>query len=120
MYDIYAYDMEFEQCESNKEHINIITPYAVIHYVLSGVGYVNGKKVSAGYAFFADKDTHIDYYPDKFDPWSYVYIRLKGEDVIKAFSDICIEKNGVLPFDKEDDITIDYLSLIIMNNTNNE
>lgn len=44
MYDIYATDMEFEQCSPYKEQIKLIVPYAVIHYIFSGCGYINGKR----------------------------------------------------------------------------
>ena len=104
MYEIYAYDMEFEECDRNKEHINVIIPYAVVHYIISGRGYVNGEMLTAGKAFFAQKNTHIEYYPDKENPWSYVYLRLKGEDAAKAFSDIGLDKIGVLIFDKLEEI----------------
>ncbi|MDO4608586.1 MAG: AraC family transcriptional regulator, partial [Clostridia bacterium] len=85
MYEISVTDMEFEQCSADKERINIIIPYAVIHYVVSGFGYINGKRVGRGNAFFAPKNSHMDYYPDKTEPWSYVYVRLSGSDQERFF-----------------------------------
>lgn len=86
MYDIYMNDMEFEQCVADKEHISLIVPYAVLHFVLSGIGYVNGEKVGNGTVFITAKDSHVCYYPDENNPWSYIYVRLSGPDIEKIFS----------------------------------
>lgn len=101
MYDIYAMDMEFEQCAAEKEHISLIVPRAVMHYVVAGHGYINGQRISAGAAFVASANSYMDYYPDKEDPWSYIYIRLWGKDVQKAFEEMGFSQGTqVVPFEK--------------------
>ena len=99
MYEIYATDMEFEQCTPHKERIRVAVPYTVIHYVLSGSGSVNGRKVTGGHAFATSVNSYIDYYPDPADPWSYIYIRLYGEGIKKAFDEAGFEMGThIFPF----------------------
>lgn len=111
MYEVTVMDMDFEQCSSDKKRINIIIPYAVIHYVFSGFGYINGQKIGKGYAFSAGKNCHMEYFPDEKDPWSYVYVRLVGQDVNLMYADMGLSDNvNIIPFDKRQQI-MDVLSL---------
>ena len=105
MYDIYVTDMEFERCEKDKEQISLIVPYTVIHFVLSGEGTINGQKVSENTVFISYKDTHMDYYPSRTNPWSYVYVRLLGRDIKKAFLDYDLKQGiTILPFHKKKEL----------------
>ncbi len=105
MYEIYATDMEFEQCAANKERIKIMVPYTVIHYVLSGSGTINGQKIGEGFAFASSMNSFMDYYPDADDPWSYIYIRLYGDGVKKAFSEAGFEEGmSVMNFTKFEEL----------------
>ena len=87
MYDIYATDMVYEQCAADKEEVDSIVPYAVIHFVLSGEGYINGKRITENTAFISFKNNRMHYYPSPANPWSYIYVRLKGDDIKKAFKE---------------------------------
>ena len=87
MYDIQATEMAFEQCSPNKREINMLFPYAVIHFVLSGEGYLNGRKITANTAFIAYENSKMNYSPSKNDPWSYIYINLRGSELEQAFLD---------------------------------
>ena len=105
MYDICATDMEFERCSKDKEQISLIVPYTVIHFVLAGEGTVNGQKVSENTVFISYKDTHMDYYPSRENPWSYVYVRLLGRDIKKAFLDYDFKEGiTILPFEKKKEL----------------
>lgn len=100
MYDIFATDLSFEQCSGDKKKIDMLFPYAVIHFVLSGHGCVNGEKISEGTAFVSYLNNRMSYYPSREDPWSYIYIRLGGNDLKKAFEDCGFESGlTVIPFD---------------------
>jgi len=100
MYDIFATDLSFEQCSGDKKKIDMLFPYAVIHFVLSGHGCVNGEKISEGTAFVSYINNRMSYYPSREDPWSYIYIRLGGNDLKKAFEDCGFESGlTVIPFD---------------------
>lgn len=105
MYDIYVTDMEFERCDKDKEQISLIVPYTVIHFVLAGEGTINGQKVSENTVFISYKDTHMDYYPSRTNPWSYVYVRLLGRDIKKAFLDYDFKQGiTILPFHKKKEL----------------
>jgi AraC-like DNA-binding protein len=94
MYDIYATDFAFEQCEKDKREINMLMPYSVFHFVLSGEGYINGQRISKNTVFISSIENHMHYYPSRTDPWSYIYVRIVGEDVKKAFKDFDFN-NGI-------------------------
>lgn len=87
MYEIYATDLVLENCDSGKKPVNVLTPCAVIHFVLSGEGRINGKRVGAHTLFAALENSRMHYYPIAENPWSYVYLRLSGREVWRAFSD---------------------------------
>ena len=86
MYDI-RFEAEFEQCAPDKGEIRVIPAYAVIHYITAGEGIFNGKSLSAGQFFAVNKNQKMVYAPDKKNPWSYLYIRLYGQDVNQAMQD---------------------------------
>ena len=101
MYEIHAIDMEFEQCKPDKERIKLVVPYTVIHYIISGSGTINGQKITRGSAFVASMNSYMDYYPDKEEPWSYIYIRLCGDGIKKAFHEVGFEEGThVITFTK--------------------
>lgn len=99
MYDIYATDLIYEQCTCDKPEINMMIPYAVFHFVLSGEGVINGQKIGKNTVFISFEENHMHYYPDRKNPWSYIYLRLRGDDLKKAFSDHGFSQTlTVLPF----------------------
>lgn len=53
------------------------------HFIISGKGQleIGGKcyKLSEGGSFFIPPDTEMRYFPDKDDPWEYVWFSLKGQ-----------------------------------------
>lgn len=105
MYEIHTMDMEFERCTENKEHINLIIPYTVIHFVLSGEGFINGNKISENTVFISYKETSMNYYPSRSNPWSYIYVRLLGQDIKKVFRDYDFEEGlTILPFQKKKEL----------------
>lgn len=60
------------------------------HFVLSGKGLfeIGGKSypLIAGQAFFIPSDIPMRYYPDKDDPWEYVWFTLYGKEDVDAYS----------------------------------
>ena len=86
-------------------------PYAVIHYVLSGEGYINGVKIQEHTAFITSVDTVMDYFPSEDNPWSYIFVRLFGPDVQKAYAQ-CGFGSGItmIPFDWQKEL-LELLSL---------
>lgn len=86
-----------EKCEKDKEIIDFIMPHTALHYIVDGYGYFNGKKLGAGNFFCAVENEKACYYPDKNDPWTYIFFDLKGDDikdVVKAYKFSCENSCG--------------------------
>ena len=94
MFDIYIKGTAFEQCRCDKEKIDLITPYTVFHYIISGEGFVNGQKLCSGQFFSANKNDRLCYFPDTNNPWHYAWVRILGDDCDKAMKK-CSLNNGV-------------------------
>lgn len=77
---LYVSDGDIEKCAPSKPKIRVVCPSIWIHYVLSGAGYYNGRRVEGGEAFIVYKDDLCEYYPDPDDPWTYFWVRIAGED----------------------------------------
>ncbi len=70
-----------EECDSNKAPIKMIMHIrCAVHYIVDGEGWFNGKKIGKGQGFTTIKNDLVNYYPDKDNPWTYVWFRLEGED----------------------------------------
>ena len=89
-----------ENCTPDKEKITVICPSIWIHYVIGGKGYYNGHTVTAGQAFIVYKNDICHYFPDKDDPWSYVWMRFEGEDDEKLMQRCGLpQSSGIFDFD---------------------
>ena len=57
--------------------------FHTLHFVISGKGYlhINGKKhvIYPGDVFYLDDQVTFSYYPDKDDPWEYVFFEFQGK-----------------------------------------
>lgn len=75
-----------EKCIPNKKFSFTPKSYFVLHYVLSGQGYLEmeGKtyKLKKGHAFLIPPQHIPHYYPDENDPWTYVWIGFSGLNAI--------------------------------------
>lgn len=67
-----------------------VKPYYLIHYILSGKGiFTSGGKtyhLEAGYGFFIRPDEMAFYQADEQEPWTYVWVGFRGnqvEDILK-------------------------------------
>ncbi len=60
----------------------ISKPFCLIHYVVSGKGVLETKydryDISAGQAFIIRANERVNYYPDKEDPWKYIWVGFSG------------------------------------------
>ena len=105
MYEIHVMDMEFERCSEEKEKLNLIVPYTVLHFIISGEGFINGNRVSENTVFINYRESYMNYYPSKDNPWSYIYIRLLGDDMENVFQDYDFESGlTILPFYKKNEL----------------
>lgn len=95
-----------EHCAPDKQKITVICPSVWIHYVIGGKGYFNGQAVEAGQAFIIYKNDICEYFPDKGDPWTYIWMRFEGEDTESLLKRCGFPKNsGIFNFDYIDRIT---------------
>ena len=89
-----------EECSPDKEVTFCYAPYFMLHFIKSGCGYFNGRKLSAGEGFFVQWGKWIEYYPDKDDPWSYAWINFKDSEILKEItSTIEWDNDGVFKYD---------------------
>lgn len=61
-----------------------VRQHYILHYCISGSGYCDAggalHKVCAGETFLILPDYVMNYYPDKLDPWEYIWIDFSGEE----------------------------------------
>jgi AraC-like DNA-binding protein len=70
-----------EKCDKDKKPIKMITHLnCAVHYIIDGEGWFNGKKLGKGDGFTTFRNDLVHYYPDKNNPWTYVWFRLDGVD----------------------------------------
>ena len=77
---LYVTTGALEKCKPDKRRIRIICPDIWLHYIVDGHGYYNGRALSAGQGFIVYRNDFCDYFPDSNLPWTYVWMRLAGED----------------------------------------
>lgn len=88
MTEMYISKAMLEKCSAEKPAINCIHTHTSIHYVISGEGYYNGRLLGAGHGFICHRNHRPEYYPDKEDPWTYLWIRIDGnQDKINEMLD---------------------------------
>ncbi len=73
MKEIYLDEFKYEQTLPDKTKIKRVCPVHAIHFVVSGYGYFNGRRLGRG--------DLVDYYPDEQDPWAYYWLHVSGESV---------------------------------------
>jgi AraC-like DNA-binding protein len=86
-----------ERCLSSKTEENGNRHYYSLHYVLQGEGYilVNKEKfkIEKGNIFLIRMNEDIVYYPDRNNPWSFVWADFIGENLDMVFSKCGLEKD---------------------------
>ncbi len=88
MQSIYLTNINREATTADKEILSLdYYPVNSIHYILNGKGYFNGMHLKKGDGFIVFKGSSTCYYPDKTDPWEYLWIDVIGS---KVDSDTCV------------------------------
>lgn len=77
------YEVGYEHCRKTKPVEYKPIDYWVLHYCVSGSGFLSTQnhefvKVTPGDLFLIPEETKNRYYPDNSDPWTYIWIGLKG------------------------------------------
>jgi len=94
MEHLYISDFGTEHCSADKKTITHPFNHHVLHFVFSGCGYLNGKKVTAGEVFLCRSGDNSKYFPDRSNPWYYGWIGGDGflfEQLLRdiGFSESC-------------------------------
>ncbi len=80
--DLYIFLCGIENCMPNKEPTYARVRLYTLHYVINGAGFLNCAdkiyELKTGDIFVSYADEIIDYYPDKHNPWSYIYFSFAG------------------------------------------
>lgn len=66
--------LEVEKTAADKREINVVFSYIAFHFIVDGYGYFNGKRLGAGEGFVCEVGQLCNYYPDKTDPWEYIWV----------------------------------------------
>ena len=65
----------------------------IIHYVISGKGYFNGNPVCAGQGFLITPNMRVHYYPDKENPWEFLWVISDDKKMSEIFGLFGADKN---------------------------
>lgn len=128
-FSTHVYMIGFDTQQKNT-HWDKPNGFNVIHYVLSGEGYLNGRLVKAGQGFYLPAQAPRMYYPNPQNPWTYMWlsfddihvdellqsINLKNEThifEIPNFEELKIyvqQLDDQYPYSKEEDHSWCYIS----------
>ena len=85
-----------EDCKPDKKKITWPTKVYSLHFIREGRGVLkygdSEVNLKAGMCFVLYSDTVVEYYPDRNDPWSYLWIDIDGEGIEKLLA-----KSGFSP-----------------------
>lgn len=94
MNDIYVSRFELENCQKNKEINNLIMHHTSFHYIIDGYGYFDGQKLGKGQFFCAAENNKVCYYPDRENPWTYIFVDVYGMDALGLAEKYMFAKSG--------------------------
>lgn len=75
----------------------------ILHYVLSGEGYFNGVRVSAGEGFFISANMVHEYYSSTDKPWTYFWVISGGkraDEICRKF--VLTDENNIFTYNFKD------------------
>ncbi|PWM01178.1 MAG: hypothetical protein DBY05_05610 [Clostridiales bacterium] len=102
-----------EHCSPKKGVVDRVRPNYSLHFVLFGKGTLIADDktytVNRGEAFLLYEGEHYNYYPDPRDPWSYMWVEVKGKNLDKIFSFCGFRKDNCCMYLNEFD---GYVSLM--------
>ena len=79
----------------------------ILHYVLSGDGYYNGNKVTAGEGFFIPQNKLHEYHSSQTSPWTYFFVVLNGSEADSVCEKyLNADKNGIFSYSFHEELSI--------------
>ena len=73
-------NLEYEICKKDKAVVKCCVRSTAVHFILDGEGFFNGERLQKGQGFITFADEFAYYYPDKNNPWTYLWFRVSGDD----------------------------------------
>lgn len=74
--------------------------FYIIHYVISGSGFFNGRRVSPGQGFLITPGMQEYYFPDEQDPWEFLWIVSDDSAMDKLFPLFLFDEHtGIFQYD---------------------
>jgi len=89
----------------------------IIHYVISGKGYFNGRPVNAGQGFLITPNMQEHYYPDENLPWEFLWVISNDEKMADVFELFHADKNSNI-FSYNYASAVQKLSMVIIEKNN--
>lgn len=72
----------------------------IIHYVLSGFGYFNGKRVGSGEGFVITPGMLHEYHSSRAEPWSYFWVVIDGVEAVQICkNNIACDEDHIFAYD---------------------
>lgn len=93
------FDINKEACAKDKRAISAIPQFHMIHFIVRGFGYFNGRRLGAGEGFICYRDKFTNYYQDKDEPWHYYWVNMRSDDNGELFSNLDIREDGTFIWD---------------------
>ncbi len=71
----------------------------ILHFVLGGAGYFNGRRVEKNQGFVIRADESVEYHSDSREPWKYFWVIFSGERCEEICKNhILSDVDGIFPF----------------------
>ena len=114
--DLSVFECGKEECVKDKEIFLTKKKYHLFHYVVSGRGtlVLNKKEyhISRGTIFFIPRDTDAMYYPDRDNPWYYIWVGFDGDKVDEMLNQLSIGIDNPLIYDSQKILRLHFDSVI--------
>lgn len=75
----------------------VIRDMYIVHYIVTGRGYFDGKPLEAGQGFIIYPGDEHEYHYDKSEPWSYLWFKSSDEDII-PFLELHNAEDGIFTY----------------------
>jgi len=87
-----------EACAPDKRPVRVIPQFHMVHFILSGQGWFDGRLLRAGQGFVCRQNCVSSYRPKPEDPWKYAWLDVSGSEPDRILGLIPME-DGVFSWD---------------------
>ncbi len=68
--------------------VKTVPNFYSLHFISSGKGYFQGKRLKHGQGFLSCKGSRVCYYPDSKDAWTYAWLTFESEDTFNEIASL--------------------------------